>query len=251
MLTTSFLNNYLASFFGYGQWTAPIWFVGIEEAGGRTESEVERRLSLWNQRGSKELEDAPVFYPKSGNDRWHGNKAELQATWKQLIRLLLLARNERDDKATMLANQREQLGSLAGDTCLAELLPLPSPDTETWNYRDWSDLPHLVSRQKYITRMLRPRADALQKKCAAIRPKVVIFYGLELAGGTSLLPSWSRIAGGWFDQAIAEEKILLSRRNAHTVFFVTRHPVNESDDYFSRIGKFLGENHSSLFAKRQ
>lgn len=88
MLTTSFLNNYLASFFGYGQWTAPIWFVGIEEAGGRTESEVERRLSLWNHRGSKELEDAPVFYPKSGNDRWHGNKAELQATWKQLIRFI-------------------------------------------------------------------------------------------------------------------------------------------------------------------
>lgn len=251
MLPASFLNNYLTSFFGYGRWTAPIWFVGIEEAGGRTECEVERRLSLWNHRGSKELEDAPVFYPESGNNRWHGDEAELQTTWKQLIRLLLLSRNERDDKATMLAYQREQLGALAGDTCLAELLPLPSPDTKTWNYRDWSDLPHLISRQKYLTAMLRPRTDALQKKCAAIRPKVVIFYGLELADSTSLLPHWSRIAGGWFDQAIAEEKILLSRRNAHTVFFVTRHPASESHDYFSRIGRFLWKEHSSLFAKQQ
>jgi hypothetical protein len=49
-----------------------------------------------------------------------------------------------------------------------------------------------------------------------------------LADGTSLLPFWSRIAGGWFDQAIDRKKILLWRRNEYIAFVVTRHPVNEN-----------------------
>ena len=81
MLTAETLDKYVSLFFGYGRWTAPIWFVGIEEAGGRDELEIERRISLWNARGRKELEDAPSFYPETGNDRWHGGTAILQPTW--------------------------------------------------------------------------------------------------------------------------------------------------------------------------
>ena len=34
MLTQTVLGNYMESFFGYGRWSASIWFIGIEEAGG-------------------------------------------------------------------------------------------------------------------------------------------------------------------------------------------------------------------------
>ena len=247
MLSPSALLKYLESFFGYGRWDAPIWFIGIEEAGGRSERELEQRLAVWAERGHKELEDAPTFYPASGNSSWHGEGAHIQATWKQLIRLLLLARGACADDKAILACQSTQLGSFAGDTSLTELLPLPSPDTATWNYGRWSELDRLRSRQAYLAGTLNQRADVLKQRCRSNQPKAVIFYGLELADGTSLLPFWSWIAGGWFDQAIERKKILLSRRNSKTTFFVTRHPVSESQEYFGEIGAFLRDKCGTLF----
>jgi hypothetical protein len=70
----------MESFFGYGRWSAPIWFIGIEEAGGKTEREIQQRLTVWASRGHRELEDAPTFYPTSGNHAWHGEHACSQAT---------------------------------------------------------------------------------------------------------------------------------------------------------------------------
>ena len=75
-----------------------------------------------------------------------------QSTWKQLIRMLLLARGQRDDDKAIVDYQSMQLGSSTGDTCLAELLPLPSPDTATWNYGQSSDLDRVSSRQSYLTK---------------------------------------------------------------------------------------------------
>ena len=247
MLKSATLNKYVESFFGYGRWSAPVWFIGIEEAGGKAKQEIEQRLAVWASRGHQELEDAPTFYPASGNQAWHGERAVTQATWKQLIRLLLLARGRSDDDDAVLDYQRTQLGSSTGETCLAELLPLPSPSTATWNYDLWSDLPRLGSRRSYHAGMLGPRSDALKLRCARYRPSVVILYGLEMADGTKLLPLWSHIAGGRFDQAIERKKILLWRRNENTSFFVTRHPVSESQDYFREIGEFLNEHHSTRF----
>jgi len=247
MLNPTILNDYLKSFFGYGRWSAPVWFIGTEEAGGKAKREIEQRLAVWASRGHRELEDAPTFYPASGNNAWHGERAITQATWKQLIRLLLLARGRCDDDNAILDYQRTQLGSSTGETCLAELLPLPSPSTATWNYDRWSDLPRLCSRQSYHADMLGPRSDALKMQCARYRPSVVICYGLEMADGTKLLPIWSHIAGGWFDQAIERKKILLWRRNENISFFVTRHPGSESQDYFREIGECLREQHSTLF----
>ena len=250
MLNRTTLTDYMESFFGYGRWGAPIWFIGIEEAGGRSESEIEQRLAVWSSRGKNELEDAPAFYPASGNQGWHGECGFIQATWKQLIRLMLLARGKRDDDRDILDYQRSQLGTTTGDTCMVELLPLPSPDTASWNYGAWSDIPHLNTRQSYHAEMFFPRAAALEKRCISYRPSVVIFYGLKLADGTSLLPIWSRIAGGWFDQAIKQKKILLTRRSEHTTFFVTRHPVSESREYFEEIGSFLREEHGAQFLRK-
>jgi hypothetical protein len=247
MLNSSALNAYIDSFFGYGRWNAPVWFIGIEEAGGRTEREIEERLNVWTSRRRNELEDAPTFYPAMGNRAWHGKNPTLQATWKQLIRMLLLARGECDDDKTILNYQTEQLGSSRGDTCLAELLPLPSPDTSTWNYSRWFDLHRLSSRQSYQADILGPRADALKMRCASYRPQIVIFYGLEISDGTKLLPYWSRIAGGWFEQAIERKKILLHYRNEQTAFFVTRHPAIESASYFREIGTFFRDNYSTHF----
>jgi hypothetical protein len=46
MLNQTVLKDFMKSFFGYGRWSAPIWLIGIEEAGGKTEREIEKRLNV-------------------------------------------------------------------------------------------------------------------------------------------------------------------------------------------------------------
>src|SRR5215475_5529309 len=107
-LSSELLTDYAHQFCGFGNWTAKVWFIGIEEAGGESIEEVRTRLRVWDERGRKELENAPVFYPACGLKKWHGADAKLQHTWKQLVRMLLLARGERDSEKALLDYQRTQ-----------------------------------------------------------------------------------------------------------------------------------------------
>ncbi len=241
------LTDYCNKFLGFGRWEAPIWFIGIEEAGGRSVEDVDNRMRAWDEHGRKPLEDAPRFYPASGNTIWHAANAEIQPTWRQLIRMVLLAQGKGDTENEILSYQRGQLGAADGETCLMELFPLPSPKTEDWKYAEWSTLSWLRSRSHYVQAMRARRENELRRQISEHKPKAVIFYGLELPGSLSLLPSWSSIAGGRFDQAIKDEQILLWRQNEKTLFFVTRHPVAEKDEYFRKIGRFLHNNYGSRF----
>jgi len=212
--------------------------------------DVQKRLQAWGEGGRKLLENALQFYSDSGNTSWHGASAEIQATWKQLIRILLLAKGEADTENAILNYQCNQLGSTNGETCLMELLPLPSPNTGVWNYNQWSMLSWLRNRHSYFLKILSRREAGLRQKITEHKPQAVIFYGLVLPERKSLLPSWSSIAGGPFDQAFEKEKILLWRKNSETLFIVMRHPVAERDAYFRRIGRWLHDRHKSRFNEK-
>src|SRR4051794_35645990 len=105
------LEAYATEFFGFGRWDAPVWFVGIEEAGNPSPEQLQHRVSIWTQRHQPTLADAPEFYPATGHNEWHGDKAVLQKTWKQLIRMLLLAQGKLDTLDGLLSYQRTQLGA--------------------------------------------------------------------------------------------------------------------------------------------
>ena len=242
------LTDYCNKFLGFGHWNAPIWFIGIEEAGGWKVEEVENRLRVWDELGRQPLEDAPRFYPASGNTFWYGANAKIQRTWSQLIRVLLLAQGRADTDDAILSYQLSQLGAKNGETCLMELLPLPSPNTRDWNYNQWSTLAWLQSRNSYINEIHVGRVNELRRQINNRKPRVVIFYGLTLPD-RSLLPSWSSIGVGCFQQAIQDEEILLWRENANTIFFVMRHSVAENDEYFRKIGRYLFANHANRFQK--
>src|SRR5437762_1389355 len=141
MLPNRLLTDYAEKFFGFGNWGAKIWFVGIEEAGGWREEDVQGRLDSWIQKSRPELADAPTFYPLCGQNNWHGDGAKPQETWKQLIRMLLVARGKEAGRDAILEYQRDHFGRSGGRECLTELLPLPSPGAATWKYREWSNLP--------------------------------------------------------------------------------------------------------------
>jgi len=247
-LPSELLTDYAHQFYGFGTWNAKVWFVGIEETGGENLDEIHSRLRVWDERGKKPLENAPIFYPASGVKNWHGTDATIQPTWKQLIRMLLLARGERDTAGAILDYQRAEWGSTGSQTCVVDLLPLPSPTPADWTYHNWSPLGWLSDRTLYLKELKTKRMTHLKERVAEQRPKVVIFHGTTLPSGTSLLPIWIQIAGrGRFQQAIEGKRILLVQQTEHTLFFVTRDPASETDAYFREIGRFLRDEFGKSF----
>src|SRR4051794_15088674 len=111
-LPSELLTDYTRRFYGFGDWKAKVWFVGIEESNDATFDQVASRLRTWNARGAKELENAPDFFAAAGIDSGHGAKAKVQPAWSQLIRMLLLARGERDSEKEILNFQRTRLGTI-------------------------------------------------------------------------------------------------------------------------------------------
>lgn len=239
-LPDDLLADYANRFYGFGTAAAKVWLIGMEEAAGATFDEVETRLRAWDERGRKELENTPLFHRSGAKAK---QSETIDPTWKQLIRMLLLARGERDSQKAILDYHRTDFGATSGNTCVAQLLPLPSPGSD-WPYQNWSTLDWLASRAHYLKELKSRRMNHLKERVAEHRPKVVIFYGTTLADGTSLLPVWVQIAGrGRFGQAIEGQRILLAQQTEHTLFLVTRHPLIETDAYFQQIGKFLHEKH--------
>ena len=49
------LTEFIDTFYGYGTYSAPFWFVGMEEGGGHTLEENLRKVTNWHNHGCKEL----------------------------------------------------------------------------------------------------------------------------------------------------------------------------------------------------
>jgi hypothetical protein len=92
------------------------------------------------------------------------------------------------------------------------------------------------------------RVRALKAKLRGHNPHIVVLYGTTLTANISLLPIWSRIAGGDFHQAAVGRKLFLERTCDRTSCFVTKHPAaNElrpsADTYFREVGDILKAKH--------
>jgi hypothetical protein len=60
-LNAALLRSYAIKYYGYGHYGAPFWFVGMEEGGGDAIERVRARLTAWDTRGRRELEDLEPF----------------------------------------------------------------------------------------------------------------------------------------------------------------------------------------------
>ena len=238
------IEAYCRHFFGYGRWAAPVWFVGLEEAGSGVPPELHRRLQVWDQSGQRELEDAPAFYPACGINQWHGPNAKIQHTWRQLIRIWLIACGQSDSEASLLAHQQNAFGAASGGVCLTELSPLPAPNSGQWPYADHQDLPRWVqSRELFMQAVAAPRIATLRERVAEHQPKVVVFYFWKHREHAEAL------AGGKF-QTVIPEKLLGLERDG-TSYFIIGHPAGRyPDTYFSDLGRFFHEHYGGRFAPK-
>lgn len=179
-------------------------------------------------------------------------KRKLQTTWRALIRIQLSLRDENDVTTEAVRSfQSSRWGRSKSNTCLLELLPLPSPGVDVWRYDEWTsatELPELLSRAKYTRRWAPTRATALHQLVRTHAPRTVVLYGTsaDLSGASSV------IAG--FDWSLVEP-VVVSRGNKgqpfrarfrhrdSTLFALVYHPsyLGITNEYFHTVGQELRE----------
>ena len=112
--------------FGYGQWDAKYWFVGMEPGG----EELSANLKMWKALHFTPLVDIPG-YPQSGDADRFSDKSNHQFTWSRLIWLLLAFKGEDATPNKTLDYQRRILGRADGETALIELSAISTPSSNT------------------------------------------------------------------------------------------------------------------------
>ena len=189
---TSFLQHK----FGYGQWSSPSWFIGMEEGGGNTCAEVVSRIQEWPyQHNNGHLECQPLanlmpYCDAIGAHQWQHLP---QPTWEKLIRLVLLVENVPITDEAVINAQIHRLGNSASNCGnalnLLEFSPLPSPGIRTWHYEfcDFAEhLPHEAFAGGFGTRDELLQNGLGAQRCQALIDAItrssrtlnrIVFYG--------------------------------------------------------------------------
>ena len=227
------LQEYIETFYGYGNYGGRHWLVGMEEGGGDNFEEVASRVSAWTRRSKPELDDVLGFHRETRLHKWFRPNPPLQPTWNKLIRLLLRAQGLSADTDTVRAYQGATLGRANGPNCLLELLPLPSPSANEWLYSTHSAIPWLQNRTAYREHVAPTRMRHLQERIGQHRPGVVVFYGLGYRQW------WEQIVGSPF--VATELDGFYVARTDPTFFALTKHPANRgiTNQYFERAGTLV------------
>jgi hypothetical protein len=190
------LDSFAHTFYGYGDYKASYWFIGMEEGGASSRQEIESRLSVWDRHRKPELEDIAVFHNEIGYRRYFEKRPPLQNAWNKLIRILLsaegkLLREKTDVARTELVReyQRTSLGRRGGQSCLLELLPLPSKSISDWLYAEHTTLDYCANRDVYKTHFMPRRADHIKVVLTHVRGVVCLVLP---AVSSTEYSNWSR-----------------------------------------------------------
>jgi hypothetical protein len=183
------------SWYGYGRWGAPYWFVGMEPGGTEEASSYESWLRL----GGGELIDCRQHHFDTGFTRWHGDDQHAtQPTWRRLIQTLLGFEGHPATLEDVLRVQHKEWGATDGETALIEICALHSPNTATKSdrttYRD-------------------ERIAKLRERLARYKPTFALFYGLTYR------EQYEEVAGGVF----GEDGL---RWSGDTLCVLTPHPTS-------------------------
>ena len=170
------------SWFGYGRWDAPYWFIGMEQ-GGSDDGPEKDSYAAWARLGGGELLDCAKHHREFNFNRWHGDgniKPELQQTWRPLIKLLLGYLGLPADREDARVYQREHWGAADGETAVLEISCMRAKVLGT-----------------HADRMLfRPqRISTLRSRLNKNRPVFAVCYGLGYQ------ETYEEIIGTRFDAA--------------------------------------------------
>ena len=148
------------TWFGYGRWDAPYWFIGMEPGGTDDHASYEE----WIRLGGTELIDCRAHHFGTKFPKWHGgHRPPTQPTWRRLIQLLLGYEGKPADLDAVSIYQRDSWGAVNGDAALLEVSALHAKNLAT-----------SVNRNAHREQ----RIGLLRERLETNRPKFVVFYGL-------------------------------------------------------------------------
>jgi hypothetical protein len=232
------LQSYMTRFAGYGALRAPIWFVGLEEGGGRDVTELRTRVETWARRGSEPLEDLASYHRAIGFSRHFDPPYPLQRTWAPLVRILQAWRGAATDVATLRQVQATELGAHGGAASLLELLPLPASGVNAWPYASLaSDIPALADRARYRSTYEPARITMLRGLIETGAPQVVVCYGL------SYRAAWQSLAGVPLHPLPVLDRTCFAGSGATRQLIAVPHPVahGNSSRFWEKLGEMLRE----------
>ena len=228
------LEEFIYKLFGYGNLNGPIWFIGMEEGGGNSLTEINNRLAAWDNCGKSEILDLCKFHQMIGINTYFRDPVKLQITWNKIIRIILSIEGKTNIHLDEIKKyQKEKLGRINGDNCLLELMPLPSPNFSAWIYSSISSIPYLSNRQVFFNKVLDFRINRLYALIKEHKPRFVIFYGI------TYMAYWKRISG--IKQKIKGVDSISLAKNQNTVFSFIHHPCAHGlrNEYFHTVGALL------------
>ncbi len=232
-LDDPFLEHFLTTFYGSGNYHGDYWFIGMEEGGGNTLERVKKRLDTWQKLGEKELVDLYDFHIGINYPEYFHDPVKLQRTWMQQARIILATKGKPTTVDHVKTYQRDIIGRKDSETCLLELLPLPSPSTSVWHYDQWSNLPFLRDRKTYIKYCIPRRCEHIRSQIMAYRPKLVVFFG------KSYSPYWQQISGN--NVKFRDRGKFLFGNSIGTIFIIANHPAARgvTNAYYAGIGSLI------------
>lgn len=168
-IVTSEEKQRLLSFLGYGRLDAPVWFLGMEEAGGGEDNL--RVRSTFDQ-----VEDLREAHMKLGITHHHEGKRRIQRTWNMMCEFMLrIEGNTSPTTEDRRTYQGDHLGRVHGDSLILELLPIPKPRTSSWDYP--LTFPEYPNVEAYRQEQIPARIALLSHLALDHRPRVIVAYG--------------------------------------------------------------------------
>ncbi|MDX1740413.1 MAG: hypothetical protein R3178_03930, partial [Rhodothermales bacterium] len=203
------------SFFGFGRYRSPLWFIGPYTSFLTTDStEIARRLEMWHRRGQPPTVDLSRFLAAIEDTRYGGERPKLHRVWSKLARMCLAYEGHNIDD-NVRSYQATELGAFHSDSALVHVLPIESPSEGSWPFSD-AERPHLRRPDLYGERFTVRRLRQISRNLARYRPRTVIFYDLTHRQW------WEELAGGALQKTSLKDCCL--RDTDSTLFMMVRHP---------------------------
>ena len=186
----------IASFVGYGNLAAPVWFFGFEEGLGRMkDGDAETNLkSRGNFNETMDLYNAHLGLVEGGRKVDIAVDPPTTQVWKFMAKIMLARSGCRDwlDPNLVKTYIKKDLGRSGGETFLTELSPIPSKCS-----RDGSWIARFKAWDSGIDAKIKQRAVALGKLISDQSPPKVICYGRGRANEFAKLleVEWRKVPG--------------------------------------------------------
>jgi hypothetical protein len=160
--------EHLLNFIGFGRLDADVWFLGMEEAGGG-EANIRTRLKF------RPVMDNAEAHKMLDVTHLHWGKRKIQRTWRGMCYIMLCLDGTEPTTQNIREYQAEKLGRYGGNSLLTELMPIPKPKVQRWDYEEF--IPQFASREEYYS-VVRPRRVAMLRGLIdEYNPRIVIGYG--------------------------------------------------------------------------